>query len=73
MMPGTANSRDVVPREDGTWAVTEPGAERASAVVATQAEAIERATEILHNDGGGELRIHGTEGEIREQRTIAAE
>ncbi|MGY4980613.1 DUF2188 domain-containing protein [Streptomyces sp. 900105755] len=69
-MSGQANSRDVTQREDG-WAVTKPGSDRASAVLPTQAEAIARAKTILTNDGGGELRIHGKDGEIRDQRTIA--
>jgi len=71
MMPGRANSRDVVQRPDGNWAVTKPGADRASAVLPTQAGAIRRGSEILNGDGGGELRIHGKDGEIRDQRTIA--
>jgi Uncharacterized protein conserved in bacteria (DUF2188) len=70
-MPGQANSRDVAQRDDGSWAATKPGSDRASATAATQAEAIERGTEILGNDGAGELRIHGTGGQIRDQRTIA--
>jgi hypothetical protein len=70
-MPGQANSRDVVQRDDGTWAVTKPGAKRPSAVKPTQSAATERGSEILHNDGGGELRIHGKDGKIRDQRTIA--
>lgn len=57
-------------RDDG-WAVTKPGSDRASAVLPTQAEAITRATEILTNDGGGELRVHGRNGQLRDQRTIA--
>ena len=71
MMPGKVNSRDVVQRPDGTWAVTKPGAQRASAVTPTQGAAADRASTILHNDGGGELRIHGTDGKVRDQRTIA--
>lgn len=70
-MSGRANSRDVVRREDGTWEVTKPGANRASAVVTTQAQAVARGSQILANDGGGELRIHGVDGQIRDQRTIA--
>lgn len=70
-MAGRANSRDVARREDGTWGVTKPGSQRASAVVPTQAEAIQRAREILGGDGGGELRIHGLDGQVRDQRTIA--
>lgn len=70
-MSGQANSRDVVRRPDGTWAVEKPGAQRASAVAATQAEAAQRGAEILAKDGGGELRVHGTNGQVRDQRTIA--
>ncbi|MFJ2030540.1 DUF2188 domain-containing protein [Streptosporangium sp. NPDC087985] len=70
-MAGQANSRDVVRRDDGTWAVTKPGAARASVRLETQDQAIQRATEILGNDGGGELRIHGRNGQVRDQRTIA--
>ncbi|MFD7487766.1 DUF2188 domain-containing protein [Streptomyces mirabilis] len=70
-MSGQANSRDVVRRDDGTWAVTRPGSERASAVAGTQAEAIQRGSQILANDGGGELRIHGTDGRVRDQRTVS--
>jgi hypothetical protein len=70
-MSGQANSRDVVQRDDGTWAVTRPESQRASAVAPTQDAAIHRGSEILHNDGGGELRIHGRDGVIRDQRTIA--
>jgi hypothetical protein len=70
-MSGRANSRDVVRRQDGRWDVTKPEGQRPSAVVNTQAEAIRRGSEILHKDGGGELRIHGVDGVIRDQRTIA--
>ncbi|ROR42533.1 DUF2188 domain-containing protein [Kitasatospora cineracea] len=69
-MAGQANSRDVSKRPEG-WAVTKPGGQRASAVLPTQAEAVERARQILTNDGGGELRIRNTDGVIRDQRTIA--
>lgn len=68
-MTGQPNIRDVSKRDDG-WAVTKPGAERASAVLPTQAEAAARAKEILANDGGGELRIRGTNGQVREQNTV---
>jgi hypothetical protein len=70
-MAGMANSRDVVKRDDGTWAVTKPGAQRASATADTQDAAIQLGSQILANDGGGELRIHGTDGRVRDQRTIA--
>ncbi|MEU9444527.1 DUF2188 domain-containing protein [Streptomyces sp. NPDC048304] len=68
-MTDRPNTRDVSPREDG-WAVTRPGADRASAVLPTQAEAVARAKEILANDGGGELRVRGRNGQVREQNTV---
>lgn len=63
------NRRHVVPHEDG-WAVRKPGADRASAVLPTQSEAIDRAREILENTGGGELTIHNREGVIRDSDTV---
>ncbi|MFG2641192.1 DUF2188 domain-containing protein [Streptomyces sp. NPDC048370] len=69
-MADRPNTRDVSPREEG-WAVTKPGSERASAVLPTQAQAIARAKEILSNDGGGEVRIRGKNGQVREQNTVA--
>jgi hypothetical protein len=63
--------RHVVPGEKG-WRVVKEGAQQASATTATQGEAVERAREIIANEGGGELVIHGQDGTIRESRTIAA-
>ncbi|MFD3640710.1 DUF2188 domain-containing protein [Streptomyces griseus] len=69
-MADRPNTRDVSKRDDG-WAVTKPGAERASAaVLPTQAAAVARAKEILANDGGGELRVRGKNGQVREQNTV---
>jgi hypothetical protein len=68
---GNSNSRDVVPNEDGGWNVQMPGSPRASAHTDTQAEAIARARTIVHNAGGGEVRIHGRDGRIRDSDTIA--
>lgn len=65
------NSRIVQKRDDGNWEVRRPGAARASAVTPTQATGISRAREILGNDRGGELKVRGTNGAIRQQDTIA--
>ncbi|MEV4357946.1 DUF2188 domain-containing protein [Nonomuraea sp. NPDC049625] len=70
LMAGQANSRDVVQRPDGSWAVTKPGGQRALFTADTQAAAVQRAGELLRRDGGGELRIHGIDGRVRDQRTI---
>lgn len=66
-----ANQRNVVPDPNGGWRVEKPGATRASAVADTQAQAIDRGRQILGNDGGGELKIHGRDGAIRQQDTVA--
>lgn len=66
------NARHVVPDPEGGWDVKMPDAERASGHFDTQEDAINRAREILQNDGGGELRIHGENGQIREANTIEA-
>lgn len=65
-----ANSRDVVPSDRGGWDVRRPGASRASAHTDTQAQAIDRARQMLQNEGGGEVRIHGRDGRIRDSDTV---
>lgn len=64
------NERHVVPNPESGWDVTAPGAERSSAHLDTQAEAIDRAREIVRNIGGGEVVIHDREGKIRDSDTI---
>jgi hypothetical protein len=66
------NDRHVVPQPNGGWDVKAPHSERASSHHSTQAEAIDRAREIIANAGGGELVTHGTDGRIRESDTVAA-
>lgn len=63
-------NRHVVPNPDGGWDVKAPNADRASSHHGTQADAIDRAREIVANAGGGEVRIHGTDGRIRDSDTV---
>ncbi|MGD8151399.1 DUF2188 domain-containing protein [Ornithinimicrobium sp. Y1694] len=65
------NRRHVVPNQGGGWDVRAPGADRASAHAATQADALRRARTIVSNAGGGEVVIHGRDGRIRDSDTIA--
>jgi len=65
------NSRHVVSNPNGGWDVKKPGANRSSAHTDTQREATERAAEIVRNSGGGEVRIHGRNGQIRDSNTVA--
>lgn len=61
--------RQVLPDGNG-WKVVKAENDQASARAQTQDEAIERAREIIQNEGGGELVIHGKDGKIREKRTL---
>ncbi|WP_041180829.1 DUF2188 domain-containing protein [Mycobacterium canetti] len=65
------NSRHVVPNPSGGWDVKKPGGSRSSAHTNTQKEATQRATEIVRNSGGGEVRIHGRDGQVRASNTVA--
>lgn len=70
MAKNKPNTRNVVPASGGGWNVHKPGASRASAHYDTQKEAINRARQILKNDGGGELTVHDQHGKIREKDTV---
>lgn len=63
------NARHVVPHRDG-WAILKPDADRASSIHRRQADAVDRAREILRNDGGGELITHGIDGRMRDADTV---
>jgi hypothetical protein len=63
--------RTVYQRDDGKWANERHDASRPSTVHDTQAEALERAREMLGNQGGGELTIIGVNGRIRAKDTVA--
>lgn len=67
----TPKNRHVVQNSSGGWDVKKPGATRSSAHTDTQREATKRATEIVRNNGGGEVRIHGRDGKIRDTNTVA--
>jgi hypothetical protein len=68
---GNDNSRYVQRREDGDWEVVKERHERASAIAGTQADAIDRAREIVGNAGGGELVIKDRHGHIRDSDTVS--
>ena len=68
---GNQNRRHVVPNPDGGWDVTAPGSKRVSAHTDTQKQAQDRARDIVHNAGGGEVVIHGRDGQIRDSDTVA--
>lgn len=57
--------------ESELWTVVREGSERASATASTQAEAERLAKEYSRNSGGGEVRIHRPNGQIRDSDTVA--
>lgn len=63
-------NRHIVPAPGGGWNVEGPHASRVSAHTRTQAEAIVRAREIVHNAGGGEVVTHNRHGVIRDSDTV---
>ncbi len=65
------NDRTVSQRQDGQWANKRDGAQRASSLHETQAQAAQAAREQLQSSGGGELKIKGEDGRIRAKDTIA--
>lgn len=69
--PKGTNARHVVPNPKGGWDVKKPGSNRSSGHTDTQREAVQRAKEIVRNDGGGEVRTHGRDGRIRDSDTVA--
>ena len=60
-----------VMKQGDQWASKREGAERASSLHDTQTDAIAASREYLGNQGGGELNIHGVDGQIRTKDTIA--
>ena len=69
MGQGNDGNRHVVPNnERGGWDVVKEGHQRASAHFDTQADAINRAREIVETSqrGNGEIVIHGRDGKIRD-------
>jgi hypothetical protein len=57
-------------KETGHWTAKRQGAERASGTADTQREAEEFAKQLAANSGGGEVRIHGRDGKIRDSDTV---
>jgi hypothetical protein len=55
----------------GGWRAKAPGAKRASVVKPTQAQAEKAAKRLVGKAGGGEVRIHGLNGRIRDSDTVA--
>ena len=58
--------RHAVPSPDGGWDLLAEGATHVASHHATPGEAVQRARKVLLDDeGGGELMLHDSDGEIR--------
>ncbi len=57
-------------KESGQWRITKEGAGRVSDFGKTQGGAEKLAKEFSSNSGGGEVRIHGLDGKIRDSDTV---
>ena len=66
-----ANYHVMKNKEAGQWVAKREGADRVSGFYDTQAEAEKVAKELSANSGGGEVRIHGPKGPIRDSDTVA--
>ncbi len=60
---------EVAPNTVGGWDVTADGASRASSHYQTQEAVHAGARRLAENAGGGEVRIHGRDGQIGKSDT----
>jgi hypothetical protein len=62
--------RTVYRRSDGNWVNKRNNSGKASSLHDTQKEAVDKAHEMLINQGGGELTTSGLNGQFRSKDTI---
>jgi hypothetical protein len=58
-------------KDTGKWNIQKEGGEKSSGSANTQKEAEKIAKSYASNSGGGEVRIHGLDGKIRDSDTVA--
>lgn len=58
-------------KDSGQWRIKKEGSDRASGFADTQKEAEKIAKQFSGNSGGGEVRIHGLDGKIRDSDTVS--
>jgi len=57
-------------KENKRWRITKEGGSKISGFSGTQKEAEKKAKQFASNSGGGEVRIHGVDGKIRDSDTV---
>ncbi len=58
-------------KETAKWNIQKEGGKNSSGSADTQKEAEKIAKEYAANSGGGEVRIHGLDGKIRDSDTVS--
>jgi len=58
-------------KETKKWNIQKEGGSRSSGSADTQKEAEKIAKTFASNSGGGEVRIHGLDGKIRDSDTVS--
>ncbi len=58
-------------KESGKWNIQKESGAKSSGSANTQKEAEKKAKGFAANSGGGEVRIHGLDGKIRDSDTVA--
>ena len=56
----------------GNWNIQKEGGVKSSGSAGTQKEAEKIAKEYAANSGGGEVRIHGLDGKIRDSEKVTS-
>lgn len=58
-------------KDTGKWNIQKEGGAKSSGSASKQKEAEKIAKSYAANSGGGEVRIHGLDGKIRDSDTVA--
>jgi len=58
-------------KDSGKWNIQKEGGKQSSGSANTQKEAEKIAKGFAANSGGGEVRIHGLDGKIRDSDTVS--
>lgn len=69
-MEGKMTNYHVSKSPRGGWNYKKEGSDRASGTERTQAQAEREAKRLAGLSGGGEVRIHGEDGKIRDSDTV---
>jgi hypothetical protein len=57
-------------KNSGSWSIQKEGGKKSSGSAGTQRDAEKLAKHFAGNTGGGEVRIHGLDGKIRDSDTV---